>query len=52
MDLSSPRNTENEFSRGRFKLAEIKSVFRIDRMGEEKATGEKRSELVHVHQRN
>lgn len=49
MDRSSPRNTENEFSRCRF---EIKSVFRIDRTGEEKATGEKRSELVHVYQRN
>lgn len=36
MDRSSPRNTGNEFSRCRFKRAEIKSVFRIDRMGEER----------------
>lgn len=49
MGRSSPRNAENEFSRCRL---EIKSVFRIDRMGEEKATGEKRSGLVHVYQRN
>lgn len=35
MDASKPRNTENEFSRCRNKCAQIKSVSRNDRTGNE-----------------